>query len=78
MPEVTLGEDCVNVPEMGMLFKDKKDIYEFYKKKYTYAIHFSIEKMNSKKGNNGVLRYVTLTCSREGRISGNTNGSLKP
>lgn len=33
MPEVTLGEDCVNVPEMGMLFKDKKDIYEFYKKK---------------------------------------------
>lgn len=65
MPEVTLGGDGVNVPEMGMLFKDKKDTYEFYKK-YTYAVDFPIEKMNSEKGNNRVLKYVTLTCSCEG------------
>lgn len=72
MPKVTSGGDGVNVPEMGMLFEEKK-IYMSSTKKYTYAIDFPIEKMNSKRGNNGVLRYVMLTCSREGRISGNTN-----
>ncbi|XP_022861564.1 protein FAR1-RELATED SEQUENCE 5-like, partial [Olea europaea var. sylvestris] len=52
-------------------------MYDFYKK-YAYALGFPIKKRNSKKGNDGVLRYLTLTCSREGGIISNSSGSLKP
>ncbi|XP_022859837.1 protein FAR1-RELATED SEQUENCE 5-like [Olea europaea var. sylvestris] len=47
-------------------------------KKYAYAVGFPVKKRNSKKGEDGVLRYLTLTCSREGRLNGNTSSSLKP
>ncbi|XP_022877014.1 protein FAR1-RELATED SEQUENCE 5-like [Olea europaea var. sylvestris] len=74
---VTSGGDGVIVPEVGMLFKSEVDMYDFYKK-YAYAVGFSVKKRNSKKGDGGVVRYMTLTCSREGGIISNSSGSLKP
>lgn len=62
---------------MGMKFKDEKEAFDFYKR-YVYDLGFPVRKRNSKKDDDGVLRYVTLTCSREGCRSGNTSGSLKP
>ncbi|XP_022879894.1 protein FAR1-RELATED SEQUENCE 5-like isoform X2 [Olea europaea var. sylvestris] len=59
-----------------MEFKDLKDIFDFYKK-YAYAIGFPIKKRNLKKGDDGELRYVTFTCSREGQRIGNSSGSFK-
>ncbi|KAL2466779.1 Protein FAR1-RELATED SEQUENCE [Abeliophyllum distichum] len=72
-----LGEDSAIVPKVGMKFKDDKEVFEFYKK-YAYCIGFPIRKRNSKKGDDGILRYLTLTCSREGRRSSTTSTSLNP
>ncbi|XP_022889102.1 protein FAR1-RELATED SEQUENCE 6-like [Olea europaea var. sylvestris] len=73
----TSGGDGLQVPQVGMLFKHEEDMYNFYKK-YAYAVGFPVKKRNSKKGEDGVLRYLTLTCSREGRLNGNTSSSVKP
>ncbi|XP_022876790.1 protein FAR-RED IMPAIRED RESPONSE 1-like [Olea europaea var. sylvestris] len=73
----TLTGDGIIIPEVGMLFKNEQDMYDFYKK-YAYTVGFPVKKRNSKKGEDGVLRYLTLTCSREGGSVGNSSGSLKP
>ncbi|XP_022895256.1 protein FAR-RED IMPAIRED RESPONSE 1-like [Olea europaea var. sylvestris] len=70
------GKDGVNVPEVGMMFDDEKEMFEFYKK-YAYEVGFPVRKRNSKKGDDGVVRYVTFTCSREGRRIYGTSNSLK-
>lgn len=38
---------------------------------------FQLERY-SKKDDDEIMRYITLTCSREVRRPNNTNGSLKP
>lgn len=43
-----------------------------------YAIGFPIRKRSSGRDDEGVLRFVTLTCSREGRKIDTTSTSLKP
>ncbi|XP_022859604.1 protein FAR1-RELATED SEQUENCE 5-like [Olea europaea var. sylvestris] len=70
-----IGDDAT-VPTVGMIFNDEKEMFEFYKR-YAYAVGFPIRKRNSKKGEDGVMRYVTFTCSHEGRRSYATGGSLK-
>ncbi|XP_022857036.1 protein FAR1-RELATED SEQUENCE 5-like [Olea europaea var. sylvestris] len=60
-----------------MTFKDETKLFDFYKQ-YAYAVGFSVRKRNSKKGNDGVVRFVTFTCSRECRRSSNTNSALRP
>ncbi|XP_022893275.1 protein FAR1-RELATED SEQUENCE 5-like [Olea europaea var. sylvestris] len=73
-----VGEETKNIePTVGMKFKDENDVFEFYKH-YTYQIGFPVRKRNSKKGDDGVVRYVTLTCSREGRRTSGTTTVLKP
>ncbi|XP_022844850.1 protein FAR1-RELATED SEQUENCE 5-like [Olea europaea var. sylvestris] len=73
----TLRGDGEIVPEVGMTFKDEKELFDFYKQ-YAYSIGFPVRKRNSKKGDDGTVRFVTFTCSREGRRSSNTNSALRP
>ncbi|XP_022866876.1 protein FAR1-RELATED SEQUENCE 5-like [Olea europaea var. sylvestris] len=70
------GKDGVNVSEVGMMFDDEKEMFEFHKK-YAYEVGFPVRKRNSKKGDDGVVRYVMFTCSREGRRIYGTSNSLK-
>ncbi|CAA2975188.1 Hypothetical predicted protein [Olea europaea subsp. europaea] len=72
-----LGGDVANIPKVGMKFNDENELYEF-QKKYVYDVGFSVRRRNSKKGEEGIVRYVTLTCSCEGRRSYNTSASLRP
>ncbi|XP_022845345.1 protein FAR1-RELATED SEQUENCE 5-like [Olea europaea var. sylvestris] len=74
---VTSVRDGVIVPAVGMEFKDVTEMFDFYKK-YAYGVGFPVKKRNSKKGDDGAMRYVTLTCGREGRRIGKTSGSLRP
>ncbi|XP_022871552.1 protein FAR1-RELATED SEQUENCE 5-like [Olea europaea var. sylvestris] len=60
-----------------MEFKDEKEVSEFYRR-YAYDVGFWVRRRNSRKGEDGVVNYVTLTCCREGRRSNNTSASLKP
>ncbi|XP_022888418.1 protein FAR-RED IMPAIRED RESPONSE 1-like isoform X1 [Olea europaea var. sylvestris] len=71
------GGDGAIVPKVGMMFMDEKEMFEFYKR-YAYDVGFPVKKRNSKRGDDGTLRYVTFTCSHEGRRSSNTGRSLKP
>ncbi|XP_022861746.1 uncharacterized protein LOC111382106 [Olea europaea var. sylvestris] len=64
-------------PTVGMKFKDENEVFEFYKH-YAYQIGFPVRKRNSKKGDDRVVRYVTLTCNREGRRTSGTTTVLKP
>ncbi|XP_022880776.1 protein FAR1-RELATED SEQUENCE 5-like [Olea europaea var. sylvestris] len=69
--------DVASEPEVGMMFNDENEMLAFYKR-YAYAVGFLVRKRNSKKGDDGVMRYVTFTCSRKGRRNYATGGSLKP
>ncbi|CAA2994581.1 Hypothetical predicted protein [Olea europaea subsp. europaea] len=64
------------VPEVGMKFKDKNEIFNFYKR-YTYNMGFLVRKRNLKRDDDGVLRYVIYVCSHEGKKISNTSFSLK-
>lgn len=77
MDKEPLGEDREIVPEVGIIFDDEKELFDFYKS-YAYVVGFSMRKRNSKKGNEGVVRYVTFTCSHKGRRGSNTSMTLKP
>ncbi|XP_022851585.1 protein FAR-RED IMPAIRED RESPONSE 1-like [Olea europaea var. sylvestris] len=86
MKDDVLGEDGTIVPELegdgtivskvGIKFKDESELYKFYKK-YAYNVGFLVWRMNSRKGEDGVVRSVTLTCCRDDRRSTNTSNSLK-
>ncbi|XP_022858998.1 protein FAR1-RELATED SEQUENCE 5-like [Olea europaea var. sylvestris] len=75
--EIVARDDVpLRVPEVGMKFNDENELFDYYKK-FAYAEGFPVRKKNSKKDNDDVLRYVTMTCSREGKRSSTTIGSLK-
>ncbi|XP_022859024.1 protein FAR-RED IMPAIRED RESPONSE 1-like [Olea europaea var. sylvestris] len=77
MDRELLGEDKEVAPEVGMIFDGEKELFDFYKR-YAYAVGFPVKKRNSKKGDDGVVRFITFTCSREGRSGSNTSSTLKP
>ncbi|GER40606.1 FAR1-related protein, partial [Striga asiatica] len=60
-----------------MQFPNEKEVYDFYMR-YAYATGFPVRKRSSGKDDDGVLRYVTFTCSREGRKNSSTGTSMKP
>lgn len=58
-----------------MIFKNEKEIFDFYKK-YAYHAGFPVRKRNSKKDDKVVATYVVFTCSRDVRRAVNTSTSL--
>ncbi|XP_022850711.1 protein FAR1-RELATED SEQUENCE 5-like isoform X2 [Olea europaea var. sylvestris] len=74
--EIAKGDGNI-VPKVGMTFKNENEMFDFYKA-YAYVVGFPIRKWTSKKDDNGMLKYLTLKCSREGKRSGTTSGFFKP
>lgn len=70
----TLVGDGVILPEVGMEFKDF--ICLTCTKNMLMPLDFQLRK-RIRKGEDGELRYVTLTCSCESRRISNTSSSLK-
>ncbi|KAF9613005.1 hypothetical protein IFM89_004859 [Coptis chinensis] len=62
--EVT--QETLNKPEVGMTFDTVDDILEYYQK-YGNEKGFPVKIRSSRKDDNGVTRYITLTCCREGK-----------
>ncbi|XP_022858878.1 protein FAR1-RELATED SEQUENCE 5-like [Olea europaea var. sylvestris] len=73
----SLGGDGELLPEVGMTFASETELFDFYKR-YAYAVGFPVRRRNSKKDDDGVVRYVTFTCGSEGRRSNNSTTVLKP
>ncbi|CAA2933498.1 Hypothetical predicted protein [Olea europaea subsp. europaea] len=57
--EQTLGEDGLMVSDMGMMFKDEKELWGFYKV-YACYVGFPVRKRNSEKGYDGKMKYLNL------------------
>ncbi|XP_052172312.1 protein FAR1-RELATED SEQUENCE 5-like [Diospyros lotus] len=73
-----LEEDSeIIVPQVGMKFKDANEIFEFYKK-YAYNVGFPVRKRTSRKGEDGVVKYVTFSCCREGQRSRSKSTNSMP
>jgi hypothetical protein len=64
-------------PEVGMTFDTENDVREYHKN-YGKAKGFGVTKRSSNKDENGELRYLTLSCSRHGKIESNSRNMLKP
>ncbi|XP_022860879.1 protein FAR1-RELATED SEQUENCE 5-like [Olea europaea var. sylvestris] len=66
--EIVARDDVpLRVLEVGMKFNDENELFDYYKK-FAHVEGFPVTKRNSKKDDDGVVRYVTLICSREGRV----------
>ncbi|XP_052171507.1 protein FAR1-RELATED SEQUENCE 6-like [Diospyros lotus] len=74
--ECTLEASEIVVPTVGMKFRDHNKIFEFYKT-YAYGVGFPVRKRSSRKDDDGLLKYVTFTYSREGRRTGDTSSFLR-
>ncbi|KAF9608593.1 hypothetical protein IFM89_010078 [Coptis chinensis] len=62
--EVT--QETLNKPEVRMTFDTIDAILEYYRK-YGNEKRFPVKIRSSRKDDNGVTRYITLTCCREGK-----------
>ncbi|GER26267.1 FAR1-related protein [Striga asiatica] len=72
---LTTENENQEIPEVGMKFANENEVFQYYKR-YAYRTGFPIRKRNSTKGDDGIVRYMTYTCSREGRRSYKSSTSL--
>ncbi|XP_057493375.1 protein FAR1-RELATED SEQUENCE 5-like isoform X2 [Actinidia eriantha] len=70
-------EDKVEEPKKGMIFDTSEDAYLFYCR-YAKEKGFSVCRRTSKKGSDGKLKYLTLSCNRAGNARVKTSNLVKP
>ncbi|XP_057488846.1 protein FAR1-RELATED SEQUENCE 11-like isoform X1 [Actinidia eriantha] len=76
--EVTeICEDIVEEPKEGMTFDTSEDAYLFYCR-YAKKKGFSVCRRTSRKGSDGKLKDITLSCSRAGKARVKTSNPVKP
>ena len=65
-----------NEPEIGMKFESERDLFEYYRK-YGNEKGFPVKKRSSKKGVDGKVRWVVVSCAREGKPTSKAKNSYK-
>ncbi|KAI5339859.1 hypothetical protein L3X38_019132 [Prunus dulcis] len=73
-PELENREN-VEEPLVGMTFNNIDDIVVYYRE-YGKQLGFPVRKRTSQKGDEGELKYVTISCGREGKYK-NQDGRLR-
>lgn len=63
-------EKRVDEPEIGMLFDSAAEMFTYYKA-YGKRKGFPVKRRTSKKGSDGILRYITFACGRSGTSRSN-------
>ena len=53
-------------PTLRMLFDSHEEMWQFYKV-YGKQEGFSVKKLTSKKGSDGIIRYATYACDCSGK-----------
>ncbi|KAI3889822.1 hypothetical protein MKX03_033860 [Papaver bracteatum] len=66
--------DQIVEPKVGMKFNDAEELFEFYSR-YAYKKGFSCKKRTCKK-EDGILRFVTYSCTKEGKNQTVSNSPL--
>ena len=64
-------------PEVGMEFDGIEELYEFYRK-YAKICGFPIRKKSAKKNVDGIVKSVTMACSRGGKHGNTSQNPLRP
>jgi hypothetical protein len=64
-------------PKIGMQFETVDDLYEFYRS-YAKRIGFPVRKRSSRRNEEGEVRTVMLSCSRQGTHVNNSQNPFKP
>ncbi|KAE9446086.1 hypothetical protein C3L33_22089, partial [Rhododendron williamsianum] len=70
-------EDKVEEPKVGMTFDSLDKAYVYYCQ-FANEKGFAVCKRTSRKGKDGKLSYVTLSCSRGGKAKVTTSNLAKP
>ncbi|XP_040999632.1 protein FAR1-RELATED SEQUENCE 5-like [Juglans microcarpa x Juglans regia] len=71
------NKDVVEEPRAGISFSSVEEIRAYYTS-YAKHVGFGVTKQSSKIGNNGKIRYFTLTCVHQGTSVSTTSNILKP
>lgn len=66
----------VDEPEIGILFDSADEMFTYYKT-YGKQKGFPVKRRTSKKGSDGILRYVTFACGRSGTSRSNPSNFLR-
>ncbi|XP_057493205.1 protein FAR-RED IMPAIRED RESPONSE 1-like [Actinidia eriantha] len=70
-------EDRVEEPKEGMTFDTSENAYLFYCR-YAKENGFFVSRRTSRKGSDGKLKDITLSCSRAGKARVKTSNPVKP
>lgn len=70
-------EDRVEEPKEGMTFDTSEDAHLYYFK-YAKEKGFAVATRTSRKGKDGKLKHVILSCNRAGKATVKTSNPVKP
>ncbi|CAB4281195.1 unnamed protein product [Prunus armeniaca] len=70
-------EEKVQDPQVGMIFDSIDEVITYYKQ-YGRQSGFPVIKRSSTNGDDGNLKYVTISCAREGKSKSKSSNFLKP
>ncbi|XP_024039631.1 protein FAR1-RELATED SEQUENCE 5-like [Citrus clementina] len=63
-------------PTFGMLFDSYEEMFKFYKA-YSRQEGFPVNKLTSKKGSDGTVKYATFACGGSGKADSRSSNILK-
>ncbi|KAL7197711.1 hypothetical protein ACSBR2_020269 [Camellia fascicularis] len=64
--EIRNAEEHLEDPKLGMVFASIDEVMKFYTR-YAKEKGFAVCKRTSSKGNDGEMRYTTITCNNDGK-----------
>ncbi|XP_024164125.1 protein FAR-RED IMPAIRED RESPONSE 1-like [Rosa chinensis] len=70
-------EEIMQVPSVEMSFDSIDEAYDYYRK-YGKQLGFPVRKRTSRKGDDGITKYITISCGRAGKFKSKSSNSLKP
>ena len=75
--EIENLEDKVEDPKTGMMFDSVDEIFSYYTR-YAKQSGFAVAKRTCKKGGDGVIKYLTFKCTRNGKPRIRTSNPVRP
>ncbi|KAL6850301.1 hypothetical protein ACP4OV_020928 [Aristida adscensionis] len=74
---VKFNQPVYGDPEFGMAFESGDLVWQYYTK-YAESKGFGVIVRSSRAGDDGKLKYLTLSCSRQGKSQSKSSNMLKP
>ena len=69
--------EVIDKPKIGILFDNANEMFTYYKT-YGKQEGFLVKRRTCKKGSDGIVKYVTFVCGRNGSFESMSSNILKP